>query len=168
MTFFTKSGSPCFHEGDAIPLISSIISEYDPDIVIELGTKNGGFTEVIQNATKDSTKIFTYDHIRYKITGRFRSNVTFVVCDILTNPVEDIVNICESDNKVLLYCDNGNKTREIELYSKYLKKGDMLGVHDWKTEVFYVDVKQYLERFTSIQRKEFKDAGWKTRFWKRG
>ena len=44
----------------------------------------------------------------------------------------------------------------------------MLGVHDWGTEIFYDQVKGYLKDFIFIRRKEFKDSGWKTRFWRRG
>ena len=168
MTFFTKFGTPCFHEGAAMELIYEIVANFDPEVVIELGTKNGGFTEALQGATKDSAEIYSYDHIGYKVSGGFRENVRFIICDVLTEPVNSIVELCESDKKVLLYCDNGDKTREFELYTKYLKKGDMLGVHDWGTEILYDSVKPYLEGFTFIRRKEFKGAGWKTRFWKRG
>lgn len=168
MTFFTKSGAYCQHEVGAISIIEEIISEFKPDVVIELGTKQGGFTEVIQKSTEDNVDIFTYDNRAYSVYGKFRDNVYFIINDVLKEPLRDIIDICSSDNKVLLYCDNGSKRREIELYSKYLKKGDMLGVHDWGTEVFSKDVMKYLKRFTSVRREEFKNRGWKTRFWKRG
>lgn len=168
MTFFTKYGTPCFHEGAAIDLIEEIVSNFDPDIVVELGTKNGGFTEVLQESTKNETEIYSYDNRKYPIGGKFRDNVIFITCDVLSGPVDSIVEACCSDRKVLLYCDNGDKQREFILYTKYLKKGDMLGVHDWGTEIFYENIKHCLEGFTFIRRKDFRDAGWKTRFWKRG
>ena len=166
--FHTKTGTPCFHEAEAISLIEEIISNFDPEVVVELGTKHGGFTEILQDITKDTTPIYSYDHMELRKISGFRSNVYFIVSDILLNPQKDIEEICGSDKRVLLYCDNGNKTRELELYAKYLKKGDMLGVHDWGTEVFYDKVKDYLKSFTFIRRKEFKNSGWKTRFWRRG
>lgn len=168
MTFFTKLGTPCFHEGAAISLIQEIVSDFDPDVVIELGTKNGGFTEVLYDATSDDTTIYSYDHMKLQRSLIFRPNVHFIISDILYKADPEIIDILESDEKILLYCDNGNKQREFELYTQYLKKGDMLGVHDWGTEIFYDNVKQYLEGFTTIRRKEFKQAGFKTRFWKRG
>lgn len=166
--FYTENGTPCYHEAEGISLIKDVISAFDPEVVVELGTKNGGFTEILQSCTREDTCIYTFDNIKYRHSLTFRDNVCFIVCDILSKPVDGIIKLLSSRNKTLMYCDNGDKTREFELYTKYLKKGDLLGVHDWNTEIFPDVVKPYLSGFTSVRRLEFKELGLKTRFWKRG
>jgi hypothetical protein len=44
--------------------------------------------------------------------------------------------------KKLLYCDNGNKIKEINMYAQYLNPNDLLGVHDWGTEVFIEGIQE--------------------------
>lgn len=39
-----------------------------------------------------------------------------------------------------LYCDDGNKPREIQVYAPVLPPGSVLGVHDWGTEISEKDV----------------------------
>ena len=165
--FYTENKTPCYHEEVAISTIKEIISNFNPEVVIELGTKNGGFTEILQESTDDSTTIYSYDNKVYPKRPVFRDNVHFVIGDVIWVINDDIVNICKSDKKVLLYCDNGKKRKELELYTKYLKPGDMLGVHDWGVELDYHHVKDYLHGFSFVMRRELKKLNSKTRFWLR-
>ena len=44
-----------------------------------------------------------------------------------------------SDNikqfKTYIFCDGGNKLRELNLYARLLKSGDRIAVHDWGIEI---------------------------------
>lgn len=40
-----------------------------------------------------------------------------------------------TNGSVLLYCDNGNKQKEIELYASSIPIGSLLATHDYNTEV---------------------------------
>jgi len=46
-----------------------------------------------------------------------------------------------------LFCDNGRKVDEINEFAYYLRAGDLLGVHDWGSEIHLEDVKGVLEKF---------------------
>jgi hypothetical protein len=61
--------------------------------------------------------------------------VKFHCEDILSGESKQAVRYLWGNYKKLLYCDNGNKVKEVLIYGKYLSRGDMLGVHDWGTEI---------------------------------
>jgi len=168
MAFNTNMGTFCQHEEQAIPEIVKIIKNFSPRLVIEFGTKYGGFTSILQSATSDETEIYSYDNIKRKTNDRFRKNVYFITADILSEPVQEIITLCKGGERKLLYCDNGNKIREFQLYALHLRMGDLLGVHDWGTEIFYDSVSDVLKDFTPRDHKIFEASGWKTRFWIKG
>lgn len=43
--------------------------------------------------------------------------------------------LIEGKGKTVVFCDGGDKEREFNCFSRYLKKGDFIGVHDFGTEV---------------------------------
>lgn len=57
-----------------------------------------------------------------------------------------IGSLIEREGITVLYCDNGDKPKEIAVFSKYLKKGDFLVVHDYGTEVKKEDIPKFLKR----------------------
>ena len=162
--FLTISGTPCYHEAEAIEPIMDIIREFDPDMVIELGTKNGGFTEFIHESTRGDVPIYSYDVLKMPMGFKFRQNVSFFVADILSSPLDDIICLCSNSKKKFLYCDNGNKIKEFKMYAKHLNSGDLLGVHDWGTEITYESVKEVLVNFKQHKHYIFEESGCKTRF----
>ena len=164
--FHTENGTPCFHEAESIPEIKRIVSEYEPGLVIELGTKNGGLTEYLQDAT--DSPIWSYDIIALPLGKKFRDNVIFCITDILSKPHNSLIELCKLNVKKILYCDNGNKIKEFKMYAQYLNKGDILGVHDWGTEINYDAVKEVLTDFEPYESDFFIENKLKTRFWKRG
>jgi len=168
MVFLTENNTICRHEAGAMDTIWNIISEFNPDLVVELGTFNGGFTELLQAVTHENVEIYSYDRISYPLKSIFRSNVTFVIADILSEPHPDIVRLCKSKPRKLLYCDNGNKIREFELYATHLNEDDLLGVHDWGKEIRYSDVEEVLVNFTPHNHGVFEDNNWSTRFFTKG
>jgi hypothetical protein len=48
--------------------------------------------------------------------------------------------LSEFMHPMMLWCDNGNKPLEVEIYSPHLQKGDVLAVHDWGKEIFPKDI----------------------------
>lgn len=62
---------------------------------------------------------------------------------------KQLVGLLRDERRKLLYCDNGNKQLEVNTYSKYLNKGDLLGIHDWNIEVHWRGVRKALLDFKS-------------------
>ena len=69
---------------------------------------------------------------------------------------------------LFVYTDNGHKITELKMMSTFIKKGDIIGTHDWPNEVcdetFMLDLgfvhaaeyDEYINKYASLQR-----------FWKR-
>ena len=68
-------------------------------------------------------------------------NVTYHVGDVFDEDIQDKIHqLIYENNKVLFFCDNGNKIEEFNLYAPYLKKGDIIFVHDWGNEIDLQDI----------------------------
>ena len=100
--------------------------------------------------SSESARMRTLEDLRIAKETGFNDNVEFKVEDVVDQKNEELASILRDANRPkLLYCDNGNKKVEVELYSKYLYKGDVLGVHDWGTEIFPEDVAPYISHFST-------------------
>ena len=113
------------------------------DIIIELGTKYGGFTQFL---TEFHNNIHTFDWGKYMKSGLLgylkHMNVKVYVQDIFsdntyqsqgvslyrTNTVTDLI---QNNKRVLLLCDNGNKILEVQKFTNNLKSNDVIMAHDY-------------------------------------
>jgi len=156
------------HEAKAIPQIQRIVYNFNPELIIELGTSWGGITLVLHECNTKA-KLHSYDINcpRKPDKSLFNKNVHFHIKDILTTPSTEIIDLCRKDCKKILYCDNGKKIEEVKLYGSELNKGDMLGVHDWGKEIKYEDVEEVLVNFEPIEHDLFEKKKWSTRLWKK-
>ena len=105
--------------------------------VVELGTQNGGFTIFLSRLFK---KIITFDNKSIGKTletfKRFK-NIHFIETNIFQN-IEYIGSQISNEGKTLLLCDNGNKIKEVAIFTKYLKTGDFIMAHDYaKTREYF-------------------------------
>ena len=103
--------------------------------IVELGTAEGGFSLYLA-AQAEARDIFfrTYD-----VVAPARRIPGFVQCDIFTLADEIGVHLQRRD-PVVLFCDGGNKARELKTFSKYLSPESLIVVHDWGTEITEGDV----------------------------
>ena len=112
--------------------------------------------------------LYTFDKRKSSVNSNlFNNNVVFYECDILKKPDSRLVNLCKNPRKKVLYCDNGDKVKEFKMYAIHLNSGDLLGVHDWGTEVRYEQVKDVLEKYEPVEHDLFEKNGWTTRFWRK-
>jgi len=123
------------HGPQYFPIFVDIIRKFDPDIIIELGTLYGGMTLVLHEAMPDVT-IHTFDKVPQVKNELFdEEKVFFHIVDVLKEESSELINVIEDYplSRKFLYCDNGDKAKEIEMYAKYLYLGDLLGCHDWES-----------------------------------
>jgi len=132
-------------------LIEFALLTFKPQLIVELGTGHFGMTAIFHETDLD-IEIHSFDYSNYvdraDLAGRgltneelaiFKNKVfedgktKFYVEDILKEN-QKVVDLLKRPEKKLLYCDNGGKVIELELYAKYLNKWDILGVHDWGFE----------------------------------
>lgn len=129
-------GFHCQHRSDDFPTIAAIVERHQPMTVVELGTDEGGFAAFLADLVAPwAGHVTTFDRER-KFDPKLLSstpNLSFVQGDVLMLN-EKVVELV-SRPSTLLYCDNGNKKREMQLYAPDLQAGSLLGVHDYDTEV---------------------------------
>jgi cephalosporin hydroxylase len=110
--------------------------------IVELGTWMGGFSLFLQmQAEARDMTFFTYDSIVFR--EDVTKNLPFTKLDIWANI--DFLGDLMSKEATLLFCDNGNKPRELKTFAPYLTSDSIVIVHDWMTETFPKDIPDYLE-----------------------
>lgn len=108
------------------------------DTIIEVGFHRGGLSEWLNDNKKKESELYCYD-----ITNKFlesKTNINFIISDCFNpNTIDEIENLIKSGKKTLLLCDGGNKEQEFNTFSKFLKNGDVIMIHDYceKIDEFY-------------------------------
>ena len=114
--------------------------EFKPTLIIELGTYLGALTHFFSL----HGRVWTIDNIHRTI--KKYKNVTYQIGDVFSEEIEKkISDLILINNKVLFFCDNGNKIKEFNIYVKYLKKGDIIFVHDWNNEIKIKDIQYTIQ-----------------------
>lgn len=105
------------------------------DSIIEIGYNRGAFSKWLHLNKRNDSKLFCYDIID---TDReiFDSDIDFRVFDCLSSEcISEIKNIISYSGRTLVLCDGGNKELEFKIYSKFLKKDDVIMLHDYCDDV---------------------------------
>jgi len=114
-------------------ILENILTVEKPDIIIELGTQHGASALFFSLFTKT----YTFDIKKYNIPKS--DNIIYEICDIFKDS-DKIKSLIQNNKKVFLFCDNGNKPKEFEVFAPFLKKGDIIFVHDYGIEIKDKDV----------------------------
>lgn len=130
-----------------------VLNAHPPfDAIIELGTAHGGFSKFLQHQCQErGWKFHTFDYVDPINDDRmmvFGNDTYGGVADLGTDfqkvnvliDTAPVTNTITQYDRVVLFCDNGHKAREVELYSPHLKQGSLLVVHDWNREIFPSDI----------------------------
>jgi len=115
---------------------------------VEIGTGGGALSVFLAlHAVQRDTHLLTYDiqqrgHL-YKTDKVFnRLGVEFVEADAFDH-VDDIV--AHVDNKpTLMFCDGGDKRKELVTFAPLLPTGSIVAVHDYGDEIESKDVEAFL------------------------
>ena len=132
----------------AIPLWEEVLSSVKFSRLIELGTWWGNMSlYFLLFCLNRNAEFITYDIVR-----RHNSLVKQLVKfddhhrrqEIWGHKAE-IATEMMKPGRTILYCDNGDKPKEVGFFSMYLKDLDILAVHDYGTEIFAEDIPDSLE-----------------------
>lgn len=132
-------GHPISHSLAEVYFVEFILQRERFKNIVELGTGQGGLTIVLGlNALRTGTRVVMFD-IGNTLGGLYNKlrkcmPVIFYNLDVFSDEAEKIISAITKDGRCLLYCDNGDKCREFNTYVPYLKKHDMVIVHDWESE----------------------------------
>jgi len=116
--------------------------------VVELGTGHGGaglfFGSVIsprggRSLTIDRTHLMDGGYEAWKLVAQ-KYNVEFYNGDVFNDGTIKNVSNFIKDHRALVFCDDGDKKREVALYAEILKKDDLLMAHDYNDEFSFKDL----------------------------
>lgn len=127
----------------AIPLWESALGSMQFSRIIELGTWWGNFSLYLYLfCVNRKAEFYTYDIVRMR-GSQLKRKVGLDSChrrkDIFEN-ADEIVALIKKAGTTILFCDGGDKAREFRTFAPHLKKGDVIAVHDWMTEIFPKDI----------------------------
>lgn len=137
-----------YHEGFNVEQVNNIhdvlnefkerISVEVPTNIIEIGTFNGGFSIILSEIF--NTEIHTFDIVQKARTKNLLSKrlelfekkrINFYLGNCFEDQKEKIISLIQKEGLTLLFCDGGNKKKEINEFAKYLKEGDIIFGHDY-------------------------------------
>ncbi len=125
--------------------------------ILEFGTAYGGFALYLKiQSDLRGIEFHTFDHQdcdlvpfeemwdhpvkRMGVAPQIRPHMKII--DLLDHPQLEVLELIV-DRRIALFCDNGNKIREVELYAPAMFPGSLLIVHDWGTEIGPENIPSY-------------------------
>jgi hypothetical protein len=110
-----------------------------PKRVIEIGTSRGGLTLLLRDLLDEigmmDTEFISYDNFEQHQLHH-HTNINFINKDVF----DDMDNLNQKINDTgvtIVLCDGGNKIREFNTFSKFLKNGDIIMGHDYSPSLEY-------------------------------
>jgi len=142
------------------------------EYIVELGSQKGALSTYLANMAAitesyifDTYEAFPYPYeetdgsdiqlrSRYNGTGHWFEKmaeispyINMYYENVFDKPVFNHIKENMEQFKTYIFCDGGNKLRELHLYARLLKKGDRIAVHDWGIEVKPEQVQPIMEEF---------------------
>jgi hypothetical protein len=109
------------------------------DSIFELGTGQGGFSRYLWAQASSRSMTFKTWDAAVPVDPPFGFNQADVFRDS-----EWIAGEIVQAGPSILFCDNGDKKRELRTYAPYLEPGEVVVVHDWLAEIGPDDVPESL------------------------
>jgi cephalosporin hydroxylase len=139
------------------PLIFPIFEEFFKqnkiDTIIEIGTAYGGFSLFLEDMTKQyGTRIISYDICRVedmpiheasptkiqRSQHLLNSTVDYRIKNTYADEViQEIEDIILTGGRCVVFCDGGDKDKEINIYASKIKAGDFIFSHDYAKNIEY-------------------------------
>jgi 23S rRNA U2552 (ribose-2'-O)-methylase RlmE/FtsJ len=120
-----------------VDFLQKVIDENDFQSIIEIGTNRGGLTLWLNDHKKDSTKIYTFEIFPdAPLINSDQIDGELIIDDVFSkNSLEKIKGILLKSKQCLILCDGGHKNQEFNLFSQFLKSGDIIMLHDYQDNI---------------------------------
>ena len=139
-----------------------------PVKILEIGTALGGFTEFLRYACDELSiecKILSYDiSARPWYESLRNKNIDIRVENIFNSDFTDlnkeVLEFISSEGKTVVLCDGGNKIKEFNLLSKFIKTNDFILAHDYAENktVFDEKIKNKVWNWHEIQESDILES----------
>lgn len=158
----------CQQQHDVYGVMQRFIENIKPKRILEIGTSIGGFTnflKIICNNSNLDCKILSYDVISYDwYKGMIDFGIDVRVENIFNNDYTEVDGFVKEFIKepgtTIVFCDGGNKIKEFNLLSKYIKTGDYILAHDYaENNAIYIEkIKNKIWNWCEITEQDIFDA----------
>lgn len=165
-------GIPVAQTWNQIGSLFDDFNRFKISLFVELGVYLGGMSELMV-IREGLVPNFKYIGIEYDISvihKRMMHNPHIIIDSVFEDRIVAVVKnaINATSDAALIYCDNGDKPREMRLYAPILRVGDYLRGHDYPGETS----PEFLDAFAlefpymvEIERDKYRELGFST--WKR-
>jgi len=135
MKFYNNTGPFCYYKNvqlgqthKTLEFFSEFIKDFDT--ILELGFHRGGLSLWLNDHKREDANLYCYD-----ITSEYlqtNETVNFIISDLFSEKtIQTIYQIIKKGKRTLVLCDGGDKQKEFEIYSKFLKVNDVIMLHDF-------------------------------------
>lgn len=149
---FLGTPFPVWHSYVEMIFLDQILTRYHFDAVIELGAGNGGITTLFAvHCLRMGASLDAFDLMGEPNRGLYRKlrqvvPIRFHRLNVFDEEAINIVIPLLRRGRALVYCDNGDKPREMKTYAPFMKRGDVIMTHDKNQEIFLEDIKTVIEK----------------------
>ena len=135
MGFSCQQNSYCFEE------FYKLLKYKKPSRILEIGTSLGGLTSYLKHIATEiglSTVVRSYDinELNWYKDLRDNDNVDIRVENIFEDDYSklkntEIIDFIKDEGVTIILCDGGNKIKEFDILSNYMKSSDVIMAHDY-------------------------------------
>lgn len=146
----------------------NLLNEIKPSRILEIGTSLGGFTEFLQYSCKRldiNCYILSYDVMdRDSYSNIIKTGIDIRIEDIFSDNYQilksEVIDFIQDSGTTLVLCDGGNKIKEFNLISNYIKVGDFIMAHDYSDDdqTFKENIYKKYWNWHEISDKDIQDA----------
>jgi len=153
---------------NAFEVFYNFMKEVKPKRILEIGTSIGGLTQFLQYSSDElklNTKILSLDiHENSWYDDIIKMGVDLRIENIFKDGFNDIPqeykDFINGEGITVILCDGGDKIREFNLLSNFIKKGDYILAHDYAydKELFDREINQKIWNWYEISESDIKDS----------
>ena len=121
-------GVPVGQRVEAFQILDDLISDYKPEIIIEIGFWQAGMSLFLSDLGVCPVYSFDIKEPIYNISG---DNLTLVIRDCHSQETKDYIYELTKDKKTLWLIDGGDKSKEFNFLSDIIKTGELAMTHDF-------------------------------------
>ena len=153
---------------NAYEVFYNFLNEVKPKRILEIGTALGGFTSFLNIVSKENNlniDILTYDIYARPWYSDMRDEgidvrVENVFGDNFEKVNDEVINYIQQDGITIVLCDGGDKIREFNLLSNYIKKGDIIMAHDYAYDIdkYQKDIQYKIWNWCEITESDISEA----------
>lgn len=169
------AGTRMQHSYMAIYVLENVLNIYQPAKIVEFGARWGGTTSFLGVwAVANNKQFLSVDRTSdlretsQRLLKQLSSNVNLQYMNVFSPECFEYIKNWLKEEKCLIYCDNGDKLRELEIYSELLQPGSIIACHDYTTAVQESAVKDMIVTKNLkplLTNKQVEDLASRQQFW---